>query len=293
MPAVHSFRSFRSLASFALGAALICAGLGGCRSEQDERIAAARESVLQQKTEDQTGRPEAPVVSAAPALRTSDAAHAAAGTGKAGDISTPLYPGVTTDGSRPAAAPAKASDIGMPLYPGARKMSTGPGDNSWVGEGLSMALLETRDSVDSVIDFYTQKLNETRGPLPPTKTEDRLDGHRVVRLSASREGGGLQTVEAREDNGKTTIQLMNMKAGPHAAVPATIPGVVPSASSAGGPPHRDPALPAGSTPHDLTVPSGHAPRDLTIPTSATPRNLTGPSSTPPRDLTIPSGHAPR
>jgi len=158
----------------------------------------------------------------------------------------------------PASPTARAGDIDMPIYPGAKRMNAGQGSGSLLGDGLSMALLETGDSVDAVIAFYAVRLKSPDRRLATTRTEEKLDGRRVVRLSAPLENGGLQTVEARDEGGKTTVELMRM-AGKPGGVPPSIPGV-PAAAAAptGDLPTRPPGAPAA---HDLTAPpsSGSAP----------------------------------
>ena len=207
-------RSFTALAAVVGCAAALAFGITGCQSDQQQRIAEARELLRQKQTLQTSSGNLAPTVPAAPA---------------------PAVPA-------PAGKVAGTDDLGMPLYPGAKKVNMGPGDAAGLGDGLSMALLETHDPVDAVISFYDQKLRVPGSKVPPNRTEDRLDGHRVVRLSAPRDDGGLQTVEARDEAGKTTVQLMNMKGTPGAVIPPRIPGM-PASGAAGG-----------SSPRDLTAP---------------------------------------
>jgi hypothetical protein len=106
-------------------------------------------------------------------------------------------------------------------------VSTGSGTDTGLDDGLAMQMLETRDPVDAVIDFYSKRMLPADDRFKPTRTDDQQDGHRVVRLSLPQPDGGLQTVEAREDAGKTTIQLLDMKGRSSKQVPTSIPGVDP------------------------------------------------------------------
>jgi hypothetical protein len=176
--------------------------LHGCESEEDKRLASAREMVRRQQA----------------------AQAAPANPQPSNTAGSPVLPGNST--ASPGST-APAANAGLPIYPGARKISTGSVDNLGLDDGLTMEMLETRDPVDAVISFYSQRMIPVDARLRPTRTEDRLDGNRVVRLSLPRPDGGLQTVEAREEPGKTTIQLLNMKGKSSREVPASIPGLGP------------------------------------------------------------------
>jgi hypothetical protein len=193
MTAPYLSRSFSALTAIAGCAATLTLGLAGCQSEQEQRIAEAKELLRQKQMLQAASGQTAPA--AAPAQ--------------------PVAP----------ANSAGADDLAMPLYPNAKEVKMGPGRSAGLGDGLVLSLLETQDSVDAVIAFYSEKLKTPESQLQPTRTEDRIDGRRVVRLSVPREDGGLLTVEARDEPGKTTIQLMNMKGKPGGAVPPRIPGV--------------------------------------------------------------------
>jgi hypothetical protein len=203
----------RLLFPVALVMAVCClALLPGCQSDQEERLAETRRALSERQ----------PPPAAAPA-----------GQSVAAPVAAPHVP-----------------DIGMPIYPGARPVGGNAGLQEGLNAGLAMSLMETRDSVDAVIAFYKDRLSKPGSRLEPTKTEDRLDGRRVVRLSVPQEDGGLQTVEARDDVGKTTIQLMNMAGQAHGAVPSTIPGVTGSGGSRDSRTHGLPPLGAGTVlPH--------------------------------------------
>jgi len=196
----------RWVQSLIVGIIPVLFALHGCGSDEDERLAKARETLRRQQAV-QTAPPNAQAsrIEASPSLAGGNAVSPAA---------SQAAPGAT-----------------LPEYPGARKVSTGTGLDPALDDGLTMEMLETRDSVDTVIAFYTQHMVPANDRLKPSRTEDRLDGRRVVRLSLPEPDGGLQTVEAREEPGKTSIQLLNMKGKRSREVPASIPGVDPLAPS--------------------------------------------------------------
>ncbi len=175
--------------------------LHGCESDADQRLANAREMVRHR----QLGQTAAG--SAQPANGGGLQNQASGGTQAPPDHTAP------------------GSDL--PIYPGSRKIGAGPSNETGLEDGLTMEMLETGDSVDAVINYYAQHMISSDERLKPTRTEDRLDGRRVVRLSLAQTDGGLQTVEAREEPGKTSIQLLNLKGRTSKAIPDSIPGLSP------------------------------------------------------------------
>jgi hypothetical protein len=229
MIAQNGSRTLAALAGLAVCAAA-GAVLSGCQSDQDQRLAEARELLRQKQA--------------------------------AGPLQSAPSTAVPARAAQPVAGPippAGRDDLGMPFYPGGKRITLGAGDAAALDSGLAMALIETRDPVDTVISYYRDRIKSPDARLAPTVTEEQRDGHRVVRLSAPQTDGGLQTVEAREEGGKTTIQLMNLKGTgdgstpAHGPVPSSIPGVPAFGTPAEG---KTPLV----SPHDLTVPSHGTPR---------------------------------
>src|SRR5207247_503511 len=62
---------------------------------------------------------------------------------------------------------------------------------------------------------YEETLPDGTGTrtITPGMKEDRLGGKRVVMIMRPQKDGGLQSAEVREGDGKTLIQLMEVKAG--------------------------------------------------------------------------------
>ena len=129
-------------------------------------------------------------------------------------LPTPAKPAGDNPEAKPAkpapAAPTEA-ELGMPIYPNA-KPYTGLGGNTIKPDMSSgMALLETPDSLDKVVDFYKTRIKATdaRGnatPIAPRETKD-AEG-RKARLTGNDAEGNLQVANIREENGKTIIELM-------------------------------------------------------------------------------------
>ena len=104
--------------------------------------------------------------------------------------------------------------LGMTLYPGSKPYMEGPTTLSNTGDGIAMMLLETQDSVDKVMDFYKNQLSVKLGAGPAHKVsfkEENRNGKRTLRLTKPFPSGGLQSVEAKEEDGKTIIELMNLQ----------------------------------------------------------------------------------
>jgi hypothetical protein len=237
----------RSRTIYALTALIGCfaaltLGLAGCQSEQEQRIAEAKELIRQRQT-------------------------LQAVSGQTAHVVTPAQPVPPANNTRP-------DDPGMPVYPNAKEVKLGSRQSEGLGDGLAMSMLETGDSVDAVISFYSERLKTPGSHLQPDRTEDRLDGRRVVRLTVPRDDGGLMTVEARDEPGKTTIQLMNMKGTPRGAVPPGIPGIpgIPGSGTATG----SPTMIQGSSKNLPPMnPEASSPRDLTAPPVASPARAAG------------------
>ena len=104
--------------------------------------------------------------------------------------------------------------LGMPIYPRSKPYTAGATTLTNTGDGVAMTLLETKDGVDSVINFYKGRLGADRSGLSgsaPIINEEVREGKRVVRLTKPLSSGGLQTVEARQFENKTIIELMNIQ----------------------------------------------------------------------------------
>ena len=104
--------------------------------------------------------------------------------------------------------------LGMTLYPGSKPYMEGPTTLSNTGDGIAMMLLETQDSVDKVMDFYKNQLSVKLGTGSADKVsfkEENRNGKRTLRLTKPFPSGGLQSVEAKEEDGKTIIELMNLQ----------------------------------------------------------------------------------
>ena len=154
---------------------------------------------------------------------------------------------------KPSAVPPPPSDadMGMPVYPNATTYVDAIGnfikfDNSG---GMAIARLQTNDSVDSVIAFYKSKIVQTNlhgAPTPATPSEEKQAGKRKVVLIGNDAAGNTQMVEAREEEGKTAIELMTTKIklpesipdankSGETSVPASSPGAgLPSLPSSSG-----------------------------------------------------------
>src|SRR5690242_19781714 len=90
--------------------------LHGCESEADQRLARARELARRQQEAQTASIHAQPKPNSAP---------------------------VSPDAPPAQAAATPAADAGLPIYPNARKLSTGPGSDLGMEDGLSMAMLET------------------------------------------------------------------------------------------------------------------------------------------------------
>jgi hypothetical protein len=201
MTAQHGSRSRCGYLIVACGIPLLFC-LHGCESSADPRLANLHEMVRRHQA-----APPAPANASAPGI--------------AGEQALPPR------APSPADSAAPSVGAGLPAYPGSSKVGNASDALAGLDDGLSMEMRETRDPVDVVIDFYSKRMVSADDRFKPTRTEDRLDGRRVVRLSLPQPDGGLQTVEAREDAGKTTIQLLNMRGKTSRGIPNSIPGVDP------------------------------------------------------------------
>ena len=120
-------------------------------------------------------------------------------------------------GSEDTTIPTASSEdraLGMPLYPGSKPYTEGATTLTNTGDGIAMTLLETGDSVDQVMAFYQKKLRaEFDDPsVSATSVKEEIrDGKRVARLTKPLSSGGLQSVEARQVDSKTIIELMNIQ----------------------------------------------------------------------------------
>ena len=159
--------------------------LTGCQSDREKRIADAESNLrnvnLSSKTSSVNGMPQLPElnsVSNAPSEIVVDKA------------------------------------LGMPIYPRSKPFTAGATTLTNTGDGIAMTLLETKDSVDSVISFYKGRLGTEKSEpsvSAPSINDEVRDGKRVVRLTKPLSSGGLQTVEARQFENKTIIELMNIQ----------------------------------------------------------------------------------
>ena len=131
---------------------------------------------------------------------------------------TPQKPAV------PPPPPPSEADMGMPIYPNATTYVDAVGNFIKPEPGSGMAQLQTPDSVDSVIAFYKSKIMQTDAQgksTPSTPTEEKQDGKRKVTLVGNDAEGNTQMVEAREEDGKTAIELMSTRTK---ALPSNLPG---------------------------------------------------------------------
>ncbi len=117
---------------------------------------------------------------------------------------------------KPAAVipPPTEAEVGMPIYPGAKTYvnENGVPVPPQKDPTMPMALLETPDPMDKVVDFYKQRIKETdaSGAAQPVEPrEEKLpNGKRKVSLSGSDGRGSVVVAQIREDNNKTVIELM-------------------------------------------------------------------------------------
>lgn len=220
----------------ALLALLLACGLAGCQSEQDKRIARVREEI-----------------------ETKRAGQTAAARPK-----TPASP----------SAQSAADSFDIPPYPGAKQAANALSSGTTLANGLTMALMETGDSVDKVIEFYQTRLIPDKG-APVERKEERRDGKRSVLLTVPKEEGGLQTVQATESNGRTMIELMSLKGRPGIQRP-TIPGIT-SGDAASSPATGSSAVPpttGSSAVPPATGSSAPSPTAPALPPDDTPRGRT-------------------
>ncbi len=106
----------------------------------------------------------------------------------------------------PAANPMPTeSELGVPIYPDAKPYNDSTGVVSPMAtEGMKMAILETKDSLDKVVAFY-------KGEMPQaTLTKDVEEGQPLVRLSEPAGKGGLKAVSVTTKEGKTQIIVTNV-----------------------------------------------------------------------------------
>ncbi len=166
-------------------ALLLAIVLPGCQTAAERRIAEGESKLREMNTQAQAARP-------APALQpTSD------------------LPPVNQS---PQNVKLDKS-LGMPLYPGSKPYMEGT-TLSNMGDGIAMTLLETQDSVDKVMDFYKIQLNSAAGGGSGNAVsvkEVNRNGKRTLRLTKPLPSGGLQSVGAKEEDGKTIIELMNLQ----------------------------------------------------------------------------------
>jgi hypothetical protein len=162
--------------------------------------------------------------------------------------------------------PPGDADMGMPVYPNATMDvdQTGMSIKFEKSAGMALARLQTPDSVDSVIAFYKAKLVQTDShgqATPSTPSEEKQDGKRKVVLVGNDAEGNIQMVEAREEEGKTAIELMTTQTK---SVLASIPGAnkaeetsSPASLPATGPPSS--SLPSSTGAASMPPASGRLP----------------------------------
>lgn len=186
-----------------LSAALLFAILllPGCQSEQERKIAEAKDLAIRQAQKPQPttvvpGKDGPPV-----------------------DFPVRSSEPVPASGKPAPATPPKLA-LSLPIFPGAQMSGTEGAELGVDDSGIHMALLETRATPDEVIAFYQKQMEyEQEQPgggthtVQPSPKENRLDGKRVVILTRPQKDGALQTVEVREGEGKTLIQLMEVQGG--------------------------------------------------------------------------------
>lgn len=131
-------------------------------------------------------------------------------------VSLPNAPKADAPAKKPAAVipPPTEAEVGMPIYPGAKTYvnENGVPVPPQKDPAMPMALLQTPDALDSVVDFYKQRIKETdaSGAAHPAEPrEEKLaNGKRKVSLSGSDGRGSVVVAQIREDNNKTVIELM-------------------------------------------------------------------------------------
>lgn len=111
--------------------------------------------------------------------------------------------------------PPTEAELGMPVYPQAKTYG-GMGGKSVkpsLDNGMTMALLETSDSLDKVLDFYKAriKVTDARGnSTPTTPREEKENDRRKVVLTGNDAQGNTQVASLHTENGKTIIELMRL-----------------------------------------------------------------------------------
>lgn len=105
-----------------------------------------------------------------------------------------------------------AKKMGIPLYPGATSPA-GEGVQS-DGGGIITAVLNTSDSLSSVINYYQTSLtiHTHSKTIPPTRTVGNMAGKSTTILT-QKTGDSSLSVEIAASSYGTTIQLMRLPAG--------------------------------------------------------------------------------
>lgn len=174
------------ISRFICSALISIAVLPGCQTASERRVAEGESRLREMNAKSQTDSP-VPTLQA-----TSD--------------TSPLIK--TNNNSK------QEKSLGMSLYPGSKPYMEGPTTLSNTGDGIAMMLLETQDSVDKVMLYYKAQLNSNSTGNPAnqlTVKEENRNGKRTLRLTKPFPTGGLQSVEAKEEEGKTIIELMNLQ----------------------------------------------------------------------------------
>ena len=108
-------------------------------------------------------------------------------------------------------------ELGVPIYPGATASKDGSVSISGTGGGKSgfvgVATFKTGDSVDTVADFYRERLPKDTNIVDSTKF-----GNRSVVFNAKTDGGGRVVTVSATDESTTQITIVNAK-GPKGLVP--------------------------------------------------------------------------
>ena len=96
--------------------------------------------------------------------------------------------GAKTAAAPPAANPMPtASELGLAIYPDAKPFTDSTGViNPMATDGMKMAMLESKDSVEKVVAFYQQELPNA------TVTKDTEEGQPIVRLSETTGKSGVK-----------------------------------------------------------------------------------------------------
>lgn len=144
--------------------------------------------------------------------------------------------------SQPAAA-----DFHLPFYPQAQpaKGINGMPQGHRESDGLTWIVLETKDPMDKVAEFYSKAAPACSERVQQdclTSHQSVSDGLKVVSLSMPRGANGLESVEIKSVKGMTQIFMMTM---PEAQVPGPDPS---KASSLALPPDYKQFLSTGKLP---------------------------------------------